>query len=209
MALKEQSGFSFEDVERIDLSNFFLFRQWERRSASTRVVPFGALAAMALPLLIVVVGVWMVSEQPNWAMAILALGLAAIGCAALYRRPLRFNSLIIANGFVVWETQCSQPKHFRRSFRFQDLDLPFRLKDSPLVIPIDEVTKWSIRQDERAEESETMTVRIVLWRGPFALPTFFVQSRDRAGTLENAIREAIERMNPAAAGKARRPALNA
>jgi hypothetical protein len=209
MASNVQGGPSFEDVERVDLSNSILFRQWERRSASARLFSLGTIAAMALSLLLVIVAVWMVSEHPNWAVAMLAFGLVAIGCAALYRRPLRFNSLIVAKGFVVWETQCSQPwKYLRRSFRFQDLDLPFRLKSSPLLIPVDEVTSWSIQEDERSDETKTTTVRIVLWRGAFALPIFSVRSRDRAGALEKAIRAAVERMNPAEAGTARRPALD-
>ena len=209
MALKMQGGFSFEDVERLDLSTFILFRQWERRSGSGRVVPVRVTAAMGLSLLIVVAGVSTLGEQPTSAAAILAFGLVVIGCVALYRRKLRFNSLIIAKGFVVWETQCLQPsKLLRRSFRFRHLDLPFRLKDSPLVIPIDEVTDWSIQEDERTGKTETMTVRIVLWRGPLALQTLLVPSRDRAATLERAIRAAIERMNPVEAIKIRQPALD-
>lgn len=188
MALKMQGGLSFEDVERLDLSTFILFRQWERRSHSGRVVPASVIAAMGLSLLIVVAGVSTLGEQPTSAAAILAFGLVVIGGAALYRRKLRFNSLIIAKGFVVWETQCSQPgKLLRRSFRFRHLDLPFALKDSPLVIPIDEVTDWSIQEDERTGKTETMTVRIVLWRGSLALQTLLVPSRDRAATLERAI----------------------
>lgn len=209
MASKMQGGFSFEDVERLDLSNFILFRQWERRSGSARIVPSGAIAAMALLLLIVVGGVSMLGEQPTLAVAIFVFGLVGIACAALYRRRLRFNSLIIAKGFVVWETQCSRPsKLLRRTFRFRHLDLPFALKDSPLVIPINEVTDWSIQEDERAGRPESMTVRIVLWRGPLALHTLLVPSRDRASALEGAIRAAIERMNPAEAIKIRQPALN-
>ena len=209
MALKMQGGFSFEDVERLDLSTFILFRQWERRSGSGRVVPVRVTAAMGLSLLIVVAGVSTLGEQPTSAAAILAFGLVVIGCVALYRRKLRFNSLIIAKGFVVWETQCLQPsKLLRRSFRFRHLDLPFRLKDSPLVIPIDEVTDWSIQEDERTGKTETMTVRIVLWRGPLALQTLLVPSRDRAAMLERAIRAAIERMNPVEAIKIRQPALD-
>lgn len=197
-----QGQSAFEDVERLDLTNFILFRQWERRSASgRRDIPLVAIAAMSL-LLIVVVGVWVVSEQPNWAIAIFALGATAIGYVILSQRSLRFNSLIIAKEFVVWETQCSQTwKHLQRSFRFRDLDLPFRLKDSPLVIPLDEITNWSIEEDEQADGTGTLTVRIVLWRGTFALRTFFVPSRDRAITLERAIRTAIEDMN---SGEARR-----
>lgn len=196
MAWETQGENAFEDVERLDLPNFILFRQWERRSASgRRDIPLVAIAAMAI-LLIVVVGVWVVSEQPNWAIAVFALGATAIGYVILYRRSLRFNSLIIAKEFVVWETQCSQTwKHLQRSFRFRDLDLPFRLKDSPLVIPLDEITNWSIEEDEQADGTGTLPVRIVLWRGTSALRTFFVPSRDRAVTLEGAIRTAIEHMS--------------
>jgi hypothetical protein len=197
MVVGTQGGDSFEDVERLDLSNFILFRQWERPSASGRRASLVAIAAMALLLLIVVIGVWVVSEHANWTLAVSAIALMAIGWVVLYRRSLRFNSLIVAKEFVVWETQCQQTwTHLQRSFRFRDLDLPFKLKDSPLVVPVSEITNWSIQEEERADGTATLTVRIILWRGTVALRTFFVASRDRAVSLEKAIRTGIERMNP-------------
>ena len=191
----------FERVERLDLSNFILFRQWERRSASgRRSVSLVAIAATALLLLIAAITVWVVSKHPNWVLATVALGLMVISYVAHHRRPSRFNSLIIAKEFVVWETQCSQSsKYLQRSFRFRDLDLPFRLKASPLVVPVDEITNLSTQEDERADGMVTLPVRIVLWRDTSALPTFFVASQDDAIALEKAIRAAIERMNPEAA----------
>jgi len=191
----------FGRVERLDLSNFILFRQWERRSASgRRNVSLVAIAGTTLLLLIVAIAVWVVSKHPNWVLATVALGLMVISYVAHYRRPSHFNSLIVAKEFVVWETQCSQTwKYLQRSFRFRDLDLPFKLKASPLVVPVDEITNLSIQEDERADGTGTLPVRIVLWRGNSALPTFFVASRDDAITLEKAIRAAIQRMNPEAA----------
>lgn len=201
MDSRSQGGNPFESVERLDLSNFILFRQWERRSAfGRRSASLVAIAATAFLLLIIAIVVWVVSEQLNWVLAIVVLGLMVISYVAHHRRSSRFNSLIIAKGFVVWETQCLQTwKHVRRSFRFRDLDLPFKLKASPLVVPIDEITSLSIQEDERADGTGTLPVRIVLWRGTSALPTFFVSPQDDAVTLEKAIRAAIERMNPEAA----------
>ena len=157
MASGTQGENYVEDVERLDRSNFTLFRQWERAA------PAKTLLSAAL--------------------------------AAFSRRALRFNSLIVAREFVVWEMHCSQPwNHLRRSFQFRQLDLPFKLKESPLVIPVDEITDWTIQEDAPA-------LRTVLWRGGVALPTFVVPSRDRAVTLEKTIRAAIARLNPAAASR--------
>ncbi len=198
----------FESVERLDLSNFILFRQWERRPESgRRRASLVAITATAFLLPIIAIVVWVVSDQPNWALAIAGLGLIVIAYVARHRRSSHFNSLIIAKGFVVWETQCSQAwKYLRRSFQFRDLDLPFKLKASPLVIPVDEITNWSVQEDERADGVGAPPARIVLWRGPSALQTFFVPSRDNAISLEKAIRAAIERMNPGE-GSRRQPAM--
>lgn len=201
MIWRTQDESSFEDVERRDLSNLILFRQWERRSLpGFRDVPFVATAAMAL-LLIAVVGVWVVSQHPDWAIFIFAMGAMVIGYVILHRRSLRFNSLIIAKEFIIWETQCSPTwKHLRRPSQFGGLDLPFKLKDRPLIIPIDEITNWSIEDDEQLGGNGRLTARIVLWRGTFVIPTFFVSSRDRATSLIKAIRMAVERMNSGEVG---------
>jgi hypothetical protein len=175
------------------MPNFILFRQWERRSVPTRWA-FLATGAGLLLLLVIIAGAWVPGHQSNWAVTLLAFGVLAIFGVTSYRRSLRFNSLIIAKEFVVWETQCSQT--WKRSSRFRNLDLPFRLKDSPLVIPVDDITNWSIQESEHSVGPEVGTVRIVLWRGTDALHTFFVSSPARAMDLEKAIRTATEGLNP-------------
>jgi len=188
-----QGKITFEDVDRFEGPNFILFRQWERRSAPTRWA-FLATGACLLLLLAIAAGAWLPGEQPNWPLTLLAMGLVALLGVTLYRRSSRFNSLVIAKDFVVWETQCSQT--WRRSFRFRNLDLPLRLKEGPLVIPIEEVTNWSIQEGQQPDGREMPIARIVLWRGTIALHTFFVASGDRAVSLERAIRAAVEGLNP-------------
>lgn len=201
MSSGRRGSSSFEDVERFDRSNFVLFRQWERRSASARQTAFWVAVALTLVLLVVVVGGGLASGLPHWASSILALGAIVAVFTVFYRRSLRFSSLIVAREFVVWETQCSQT--WRRSFRFRHLDLPFPLAESPLVIPVDEMTGWSVQEDEQSDETGLQTGRLVLWRGTNALETFFVPSRDRAISLEKEIRTAVERLNPGEVGRRR------
>lgn len=188
---------SFEKVERFDLSNCIFFRQWERRSAPERRVPLVGIATTALLGLIAVVAIWIVSERLDWAFAIFAIGFAATVYLALYRRTLRFNSLIIAKDFIVWETQCRQPwKFLHRSFPFRNLDLPFSYEGIRVVVPVDEISNWTILQDEEADGTTTPANRIVLWRDTLALRMFHVASRHPATALQEAIRTAIDRMNP-------------
>ncbi len=202
MVWRMQIVSSFEDVEKFERPSFILFRQWERRSASARRIAFWVAMALALFLLIVVVGAGLAGELADWILSILALGIVVIVFTAFYRRSLRFNSLIIAREFVVWETQCSQT--WKRSFRFRHLDLPFRLNDSPIVIPVDEITDWSVEEDPLASGSDMRPARIVLWRGTVALHTLVVSSRDRALSLEKAIQAAVDRLNPGEVGRRQR-----
>jgi len=199
-----RGGISFESVERIDRTNFILFRQWERRSSAARKTSFRVALALTLALLAVTVGAGLASGLPDWALSILALGVVVVVFTMLRRRSLRFNSLIVAREFVVWETQCSQT--WKRSFRFRHLDLPFPLADSPVVIPVDEITGWSTQEDEPEHGTGERSARLVLWRGAVALQTFFVPSQDRAIDLQTEIRNAVERLNPEEIGR-RQPAL--
>lgn len=199
-----RGGSPFDDVERFERSNFVLFRQWERRSAAARQTAFWVAVALTLVLVGVVVGAGLVTDLPAWASSILALGAIVVVFTVLYRRSLRFNSLIVAKDFIIWETQC--PQTWKRSFRFRHLDLPFPLAESPLVIPVDDVTGWDIKEDEQSDETGLQSGRLVLWRGAKALETFFVPSRDRAIGLEKEIRTAVERLNPREVGH-RRTAL--
>lgn len=60
-------------------------------------------SAQAILGLIGVVAIWIVSDRFDWALAIFAIGFAATVYLALCRRTLRFNSLIIAKEFIVWD----------------------------------------------------------------------------------------------------------
>jgi hypothetical protein len=197
MVEKTLGGHSFEKVERFDLSNCIFFRQWERRSVPERQVPLVVIAITAILGLIAVVAIWIVSDRFDWALAIFAIGFAATVYLALYRRTLRFNSLIIAKEFIVWETQCRQPwKFLHRSFPFRNLDLPFNYEGIRVVVPVEDISNWTILQDEEADGTITPANWIVLWRGTLPLRMFHVASRHRATALQEAIRTAIGRMNP-------------
>lgn len=194
----------FQEVDVLDGKNFTLFRQWVKQPPLFRLSP---VLVLALVLFIAVVVLWLADVEPAWVVAVAAIGLVAIFFVheALRRRAFSFNSLIVAKDFVVWQTHCSQnwSQLYRRGFQFRQLDLPFRLQASPLVVPLAEISDWTVQEDTPADQGSVAApaFRVVLWRANSPLPTLLAGSQERAMTVKAGIQAAIQR-NRASANEA-------
>lgn len=197
--------YKYAAVEVTESPNFIILSQWERSAHRTMMLNLfiGFLVVALFIVCLIITIVITVALEIGFAGFFLFLFLLAISIylstRLLERRTITFNTLIISPGHVTWDSQYLNklPRKQSGTYRFGSLELPWRLSDNPLVIPLDEIKSIDVREGDSVTLGNWVHQKhhIVIWHGPVPIRTIVAPNQENGFTLKEGILAAIGMMN--------------
>ena len=202
--------YTYPAVEITQTPNFIIFSQWERSAHRTFLFTLflGALSGViAIVCLVITIAISIALSLGIGGLFLIfpVVGIVVYVIFKIFmKRTITFNTLIISPGHVTWDSQFLNklPRKQTGTYRFGSLELPWRLSDKPLVIPLGQIKSIDVRQGDSVTLPSPLVDwihqkhHIVIWHGPVPVRTIVAPSQENGFTLKEGIVAAIGVMNP-------------
>jgi hypothetical protein len=133
-------------------------------------------------------------------------GVALLAYRFFWRRTNKWNTLVIANGFLVCDSVALNkrlPVKKGSVFPYRGLSLPWPLSPAAIVIPLDQIKSVDVHQGNDLESNLVVAdivlnhYYVVVWDGPRPVRTVGEITQEEAIALKEGVVAAIGVMNPA------------